>query len=91
MFDTAATAAWEAAVRAPLWKGPPVWIHGDLLAGNLLARDGRLNAVIDFGSCGVGDLACDAMAAWTYLTAETRDAFRAALPVEDATWARGRG
>ncbi len=31
------------------------------------------------------------MVAWTYLSAETRDVFRAALPVDDATWARGRG
>jgi len=31
------------------------------------------------------------MVAWTYLSAGTRDAFRAALPVDDATWARGRG
>jgi hypothetical protein len=30
-------------------------------------------------------------AAWLYLTRETRDSFRAALEVDDATWARGRG
>lgn len=53
--------------------------------------EGRLSAVIDFGCVGVGDPACDAMAAWTYFSAETRDAYRAALPVDDATWARGRG
>jgi hypothetical protein len=52
---------------------------------------GRLSAVIDFGCLGVGDPACDVMVAWTYLSAETRGAFRAALPVDDATWARGRG
>jgi aminoglycoside phosphotransferase (APT) family kinase protein len=87
----AATAAWEAALQAPAWHGPAVWLHGDLQAGNLLAQRGRLSAVIDFGCLGVGDPACDAMAAWTYLSAETRDVFRAALPVDDATWARGRG
>lgn len=86
-----ATAAWETAVQAPAWRGPPVWIHGDLLATNLLAEHGRLSAVIDFGCLGVGDPACDVMVAWTYLSAETRDVFRAALPVDDATWVRGRG
>jgi aminoglycoside phosphotransferase (APT) family kinase protein len=86
-----ATAVWEAAVEAPAWHGPPVWLHGDLQAGNLLAVQGRISAVIDFGCLGVGDPACDVMAAWTYLSAHTRDTFRAALQVDDATWARGRG
>src|SRR4029077_19799795 len=72
---TAALAAWEAAVYAPAWKGKDVWLHGDLHAANLLAQHGRLCAVIDFGCMGVGDPACDAMVAWTYLSAQTRDAF----------------
>ena len=87
----AVTAAWEAALQAPAWHGPAVWLHGDLNAANLLVQDGRLNAVIDFGCLGVGDPACDLMAAWTYLSAETRDVFHAALPADDATWVRGRG
>lgn len=85
------TAAWEAALEVPAWHGPSVWLHGDLQSGNLLAVQGRLRAIIDFGCLGVGDPACDVMVAWTYLSAGTRDAFRAALPVDDATWARGRG
>jgi aminoglycoside phosphotransferase (APT) family kinase protein len=92
MIDTdAATAAWEAALQAPAWQGAPVWIHGDLQSGNLLAERGRITAVIDFGGLAVGDPACDLMVAWNLLPAETRDDFRAALPVDDATWARGRG
>ncbi|HEX2184474.1 MAG TPA: aminoglycoside phosphotransferase family protein [Chloroflexota bacterium] len=92
MLDTGAvTAAWEAALRTPAWHGPPVWIHGDLQAGNLLAVKGRLSAVIDFGCLGVGDPACDLMVAWNLLPAETRGIFRAALAVDEATWARGRG
>ncbi len=87
----AATAAWEAALQVSTWHGPAVWLHGDILATNLLTQGGRLSAVIDFGALGVGDPACDVMAAWTYLSADTREAFRAALPVDDATWARGRG
>jgi aminoglycoside phosphotransferase (APT) family kinase protein len=85
-----AAALWEAALAAP-WHGPPVWVHGDVAAGNLLVRDGRLSAVIDFGSCGVGDPACDVTIAWTLLSGPSREAFRAALPLDAATWARGRG
>ena len=92
VLDTdAVTAQWEAALRAPVWTGPGVWLHGDLNEGNLLAQHGRLTAVIDFGVMGVGDPACDLMVAWTLLTAETRELFRAALPFDDATWTRGLG
>jgi aminoglycoside phosphotransferase (APT) family kinase protein len=87
----AATAAWEAALRAPAWDGAPVWLHGDLQAGNLLLVDGRLSAVIDFGCLGVGDPACELSVAWNLFDAPTREVFRAALDVDDATWARGRG
>jgi len=91
-IDTeAVTAAWEEALQAPEWERPPVWIHGDLDSRNLLVQDGRLSAVIDFGSLGVGDPACDAMVAWKVLTADTRDIFRSVLSIDDPTWARGRG
>jgi aminoglycoside phosphotransferase (APT) family kinase protein len=92
VIDTAAAAAaWEAALRAPAWDGAPVWIHGDLRSGNLLAVRGRISAVIDFGGLGVGDPACDLIVAWELLSAEDRERFRAALGVDHATWARGRG
>ena len=88
----AVTAAWDAAVRAPTWQRPGVWIHGDLLSGNVLVDGrGRLSAVIDFGCMAVGDPACDVMAAWTLFEAEGREAFRSAIEVDDATWTRGRG
>jgi aminoglycoside phosphotransferase (APT) family kinase protein len=87
----AATAAWEAALRAPSSSAPPTWIHCDLHAGNLLVHDGRLSAVIDFAGLTVGDPAVDLMVAWTFLSAAGRAVFRAALAVDDATWARGRG
>jgi len=85
------TAAWEAALRAPEWRRPPVWIHGDLDCRNLLVERGRLSAVIDFGCLGVGDPACDVMVAWKILSADTRDIFRTALAVDEPTWARARG
>ena len=86
----AATAVWETALRAT-WDGPPVWFHGDVAVGNLLVRDGQLAAVIDFGCSGVGDPACDVTIAWTRFSGESRAAFRTALAVDPATWARGRG
>lgn len=86
----AATAAWEAALHAPQWDRAPVWIHGDLAATNILVNDGHLSAVIDFGCLGVGDPAVDLIIAWEFL-APVREIFRAALAVDDATWARGRG
>jgi aminoglycoside phosphotransferase (APT) family kinase protein len=92
MLDTdAVTAAWETALQAPDWNGAPAWFHGDMLPGNLLFKQGRLTAVIDFGELGVGDPACDLMIAWNLFSGESRDVFRAALAVDDATWARGRG
>jgi len=91
----AALAVWEDALRAERWKRPPVWAHGDLLAGNLLVRDGRLAAVIDFAGLGVGDPACDLMIAWGLFSGASRAAFREALRdgmgLDEATWARGRG
>lgn len=85
-----ATAVWETALGARS-RNAPVWFHGDVAAGNLLVRDGRLSAVIDFGCSGVGDPACDTVIAWTLFSGESRDAFRAALSVDSGTWARGRG
>ncbi|MCA2211250.1 aminoglycoside phosphotransferase family protein [Jidongwangia harbinensis] len=81
---------WAGALDAR-WDGVDRWFHGDVAPGNLLLAGGRLAAVIDFGTCGVGDPACDLAVAWTLLTAEGRQAFRERLSVDDATWARGRG
>ena len=69
-IDTiAANAVWEAALAAS-GHGSPVWFHGDVAAGNLLVRDGRLGAVIDFGTSGVGDPSCDLAIAWTLFGGE---------------------
>ncbi|MEU3669931.1 aminoglycoside phosphotransferase family protein [Streptomyces virginiae] len=87
----AVTAVWEDALRVPEWDGPPVWLHGDLMPGNILVDGGRLTSVIDFGCTGVGDPACDLFPAWNLLPAAVRGDFRAALGVDDATWIRGRG
>ncbi|MEV4759708.1 aminoglycoside phosphotransferase family protein [Micromonospora sp. NPDC049559] len=81
---------WKDALDAP-WDGVPTWLHGDVARGNLLLGNGKLAAVIDFGTCGAGDPSCDLAIAWTLLTAEGRRAFRDRLSVDRATWARGRG
>src|SRR5262245_26724031 len=91
-IDVEATkAVWEEALRARRADGRPVWVHGDLDGRNLLTRQGRLAAVVDFGCLGVGDRACDVAVAWKVLSPETRNSFRSVLSVDDATWARARG
>lgn len=91
-IDTARAAeVWEAALAAR-WDGPAVWFHGDAQPGNLiLDSTGRLSAVIDFGTSGIGDPACDATIAWTFLSGEGQRVFKERLPFDEATWTRGRG
>jgi aminoglycoside phosphotransferase (APT) family kinase protein len=92
MIDAdALTEAWERAVALPAYDGPPVWVHSDLLRGNVLVYRGNLCAVIDFATVHVGDPARDVIAVWTLLSTESRTLFREALGVDDATWERARG
>lgn len=86
----AAINLWERAI-AEAWSGHPVWVHGDVVGSNLLVINGRLAAVIDFGCCAVGDPACDLIIAWTTFSGESREVFRASIPVDDPTWRRGSG
>lgn len=85
-----ALATWDAALAAE-WHGDPGWVHGDIAAGNLLVKHGRLAAVIDFGNSAVGDPACDLAIAWTFLSGESRQLYRERFAADDAMWARGRG
>jgi len=73
---------------APLWDGPPVWLHGDPHPANLLVHDGALRAVIDFGDITSGDPASDLATAWLTFDADGRGAFRERLRYDDATWRR---
>jgi aminoglycoside phosphotransferase (APT) family kinase protein len=91
-FDAeGALAAWESALAAPIWPAAPCWTHSDLMPSNLLVTAGRLAAVLDFGTAGIGDPAADLIPAWNLLPASARQVFRDGLDVDDATWARGRG
>ncbi|MEL6404060.1 MAG: aminoglycoside phosphotransferase family protein [Chloroflexota bacterium] len=83
--------AWDEALSAPVYQDVPVWIHGDLQAGNLLTRDDTLVAIIDFGGAAIGDPACDLQVAWNLFDKDARLAFRDTMNVSDAMWARGRG
>jgi aminoglycoside phosphotransferase (APT) family kinase protein len=85
------TALWEEALAAPVWDGPPLWVHGDLDSRNLLSCDGRLAGLVDFGGLGIGDPACDVGTAWKMLSGVARERFRAELDVDGATWARAKG
>ena len=90
-IDAAAVAeVWDVALACD-WADLPVWIHGDVGVGNLLVRNGRLCAVIDFGNLAVGDPACDLAIAWNIFEDKSREAFRSQLPLDAGTWARGRG
>jgi aminoglycoside phosphotransferase (APT) family kinase protein len=81
---------WTEAVDAEPWSGPPVWLHGDLLPGNILLAGGRLSGIIDWSATGAGDPARDLMIAWA-LPPYARDAYRRALSPDNATWTRARG
>ncbi|MEX3099280.1 MULTISPECIES: aminoglycoside phosphotransferase family protein [unclassified Streptomyces] len=81
---------WSEAMGS-VWGSTPVWFHGDVSAGNLLVRDGKLAAVIDFGTCGTGDPACDLVIAWTYFEGVEREVFREAVGLPDEVWRRARG
>ena len=82
---------WRSAL-ASSWSGRPVWFHGDVAPGNLLLDDrGRLTAVLDFGTSGVGDPASDLVIAWTFLDGAPREVFRAEVGLDGGSWARARG
>jgi len=90
-FDrTAVESIWRDALAAS-WGGNACWLHGDVAQGNLLVCNGRLSAVIDFGSMAVGDPACDTCIAWTFLDAPARLALQEALTLDHHAWSRGRG
>ena len=84
-------AVWQEAL-ASTWTAPDVWFHGDVASGNLLLDEaGGLAAVLDFGTSGVGDPACDLVVAFTLLRGRSRVVFREAMGLDDQAWARARG
>ena len=88
--EKAVTEVWETAL-ASTWDKAPVWVHGDVAGSNLLVAEGELCAVIDFGCSAVGDPACDLVVTWMFFDGHSGEQFRCGLPLDEATWARGRG
>ena len=91
-IDTGLAAeVWEEALAAR-WDGP-----AGVVPRRCPAREpapgllGRLSAVIDFGTSGIGDPACDTTIAWTFLSGESQRVFKERLPFDEETWTRGRG
>jgi aminoglycoside phosphotransferase (APT) family kinase protein len=82
---------WDDALSAPTWDGPPVWLHADLLPGNLLVRHGRLAGVLDFGAMATGDPAYDLTPAWHVLDADSRTVFLDLVGSDDPSVRRARG
>jgi aminoglycoside phosphotransferase (APT) family kinase protein len=88
----AAREVWDRAVAAPVWRGAPRWLHGDLHPANVVVRDGMLAGVIDFGDMCSGDPATDLSAAWILLPAGAASRFfDAYAQADDATITRARG
>ena len=86
-------ALWQAALDAAEWDAAPVWIHGDLHPGNVIARGDELVALIDFGDITAGDPAYDLAIAWLAFDDDARAVFRGELgdAYDDAPWVRARG
>jgi len=91
--------AWDAALAAPGWDGPPAWLHGDLHPANILVSDGQVSGVIDFGDITAGDPAADLSVAWMLLPPGSHASFWSAYAAAggaggragDALRARARG
>ncbi len=83
---------WARCTAAEPWTGPPLWLHGDLHAGNVLVHAGAISGVIDFGDLTGGDPATDLMVAWMLVDPAEHGRFRSAYGgIDDATWIRGQG
>ena len=87
----AVLAVWADALAAPAYDGEARWFHGDLHEGNLLVRDGRLAAVIDWGAAGRGDPAIELNAMWGYLPEPVADLYRTEVGLDEAAYRRARG
>jgi aminoglycoside phosphotransferase (APT) family kinase protein len=92
---TAADAAalesvWSTGLAAAPWDAPPVWVHGDLHPGNLVAENGELAGIIDFGDVTGGDPAYDLAGAWLTFDTAGRARFIAATGdrYDADTWVR---
>ena len=89
--QAALLAVWADALAAPPWEHDPVWLCGDIQPGNVIVRDRRVVAAIDFGALGLGDPAAELMPCWNWFRGDAAAAYRDAVGLDDAAWRRGRG
>lgn len=86
---------WDAALEAPAWPGPPLWLHGDPHPLNLVADDDGLAGLLDFGDLTGGDPASDLVAAWCCFAAADRARFVARIDAsgryDPYVWIRAAG
>lgn len=84
-------AIWTNALEAPMAAGS-TWIHGDLHPGNVIAKEGRISGIIDWGDLAGGDAATDLASAWMLFDEKGRRVlFDACVGLDEATMARARG
>ncbi len=84
--------AWAEGLAAQT-ETNPTWLHGDLHARNVLVRDGKISAIIDWGDITSGDRATDLASIWMLL--ENRNTRETAIGAyndnDSALWARAKG
>ncbi|MDH6108353.1 aminoglycoside phosphotransferase (APT) family kinase protein [Kitasatospora sp. MAP12-15] len=80
---------WQSALALPEPSSRQVWLHGDLRPTNLLVQQGKLHAVIDFGSLSVGFPDAEHSPLWD-LPPGARQAYWDTMSLDDLTWLRAR-
>ncbi|MEU3189393.1 aminoglycoside phosphotransferase family protein [Streptomyces sp. NPDC006992] len=80
---------WQCALASSEPSGHQVWLHGDLKPSNLLVRQGKLHAVIDFGALSVGFPDAEHSPLWDFPPG-ARQAYWDAMSLDNATWLRAR-
>ena len=85
-----AVSVMEEAINSK-WEREPVWIHGDLATPNILIKDNKVNAIIDFGGMAIGDPACDLVLYWNFFEGKSQSIFKSELNLDKDTWDRAKG
>ena len=90
VLAAAARAVFDEGLAASL-ASERQWLHGDLHPRNVLVRDGRIAAVLDWGDMTAGDAATDLAAVWWLFDLDAHIEFWSAYgEINAATWHRAR-
>ena len=83
--------AWRRVRDVPPASAPPCWVHTDLSVENILvAPDGDLVGVLDFGGLGVGDPSVDLLYAWSMFDPPAREILFSESDADDVVRLRAR-